>query len=40
MKALLLSRYKHLEIADLPEPAPGATCMATTGRRGGGFRQL
>src|SRR5271169_4891954 len=23
MKALLLSRYKHLEIADLPEPAPG-----------------
>src|SRR5882672_9991113 len=24
MKALLLSEYKHLEIADLPEPAPGA----------------
>lgn len=24
MKALLLSKYKHLEIADLPEPAPGA----------------
>ncbi|MGB8474965.1 MAG: galactitol-1-phosphate 5-dehydrogenase [Candidatus Acidiferrum sp.] len=23
MKALLLSRYKHLEIADLPDPAPG-----------------
>lgn len=23
MKALLLSQYKHLEIADLPEPAPG-----------------
>lgn len=23
MKALLLSEYKHLEIADLPEPAPG-----------------
>lgn len=24
MKALLLSRYKHLEIVDLPEPVPGA----------------
>lgn len=23
MKALLLSRYKHLEVVDLPEPAPG-----------------
>src|SRR5256886_15442953 len=23
MKVLLLSRYKHLEIADLPEPTPG-----------------
>ena len=23
MKALLLSRYKHLEIVDLPEPVPG-----------------
>jgi L-iditol 2-dehydrogenase len=23
MKALLLSRYKHLEITDLPDPAPG-----------------
>lgn len=23
MKALLLSKYKHLEIADLPEPTPG-----------------
>ena len=24
MKALLLSRYRHLEIADVPEPVPGA----------------
>src|SRR5579859_607088 len=24
MKALLLSSYRHLEIADVPEPAPGA----------------
>lgn len=24
MKALLLSKYKHLEIADLPDPKPGA----------------
>jgi L-iditol 2-dehydrogenase len=24
MKALLLSRYGHLEVADLPEPSPGA----------------
>ena len=23
MKALLLSQYKHLEIVDFPEPAPG-----------------
>src|SRR6202521_3345136 len=23
MKVLLLSQYKHLEIADLPEPTPG-----------------
>ena len=24
MKALLLASYRHLEIADVPEPAPGA----------------